>query len=425
MPPAGIAAAATSLVIPTIDASHMDTVLLSSSLTRGVGGVQTILRDLAGGIEKSGRRVRFVHETALPGIRMIETDNALGFRSFGCPMPVLVRHSVLLTLPVLLIYAPVALFHLARLLRRERISVINGHYLEPYFIYLAFAGWLMRIPVVISVHGADVDVYTEQPLMRRLACDLTMRLAARIVACSNALAVQTARLCPDARGKVTFIHNAIRPSEDESAGRPGVPPTPFWLFASRHVAKKGIDVLLRAFARIAADVPEASLVLVGDGPLLVEHQKLAGSLGVERRVLFVGGVPHVDVKSFIDACAVFVLPSRSEPFGLVILEAALSRKGIVATRVGGVPEILTDGVDGVLVDPDDPDALATQVVRLLRSPDLTDRLGAEAHRTLMARFSWARWIHDYLDAFDATTDGPDPGDDAAIRTYQRASRVRR
>src|SRR5215471_19857134 len=123
MPPAGIAAAATSLVIPTIDASHMDTVLLSSSLTRGVGGVQTILRDLAGGIEKSGRRVRFVHETALPGIRMIETDNALGFRSFGCPMPVLVRHSVLLTLPVLLIYAPVALFHLARLLRRERISV--------------------------------------------------------------------------------------------------------------------------------------------------------------------------------------------------------------------------------------------------------------------------------------------------------------
>jgi glycosyltransferase involved in cell wall biosynthesis len=379
----------------------MDAVLLSSSFTTGAGGVQTVLRDLARGIQQNGRPVRFVHETSLPRIHMVEAENALGYRSFGCPMPVLVKDSLFLSVPILFIYVPVALYQLIRLLRRERIAVINAHYLEPYFVYLALAGWLTQIPVVISVHGADVDVYHEQPVVRRLACYVAMRLAARIVACSNALAVETVRACPDARAKVTVIHNALGPSQHRAMTTPDPLPTPFILCVSRHVAKKGIDILLRAFVRIAADVPDASLVLVGDGPLFEQHRRLAESLGVERPILFVGSIPQIEVKSFIDACAVFVLPSRSEPFGVVILEAARSGKAIVATRVGGVPEILTDGVDALLVNPDDPDGLAAHVVRLLRSPALRDRLGDAAQRTLRTRFSWTRWIADYLDTFEA------------------------
>ena len=110
---------------------------------------------------------------------------------------------------------------------------------------------------------------------------------------------------------------------------------PFLLCVCRHVHKKGVDTLLRAFALIRRDVPDMSLVLVGDGPLLEEHQALARTLRIETRVVFAGNVAHADVPAFFAACTMFVLPSRAEPFGMVLLEAAYYKKAIVCTRVGG------------------------------------------------------------------------------------------
>ena len=95
-----------------------------------------------------------------------------------------------------------------------------------------------------------------------------------------------------------------------------------------------------------------------------------------------------------------MLPSRAEPFGLVLLEAAYHKKGIVCTRVGGVPEIITDGVNGVLVEPDDPAGMAAQIVALLRNPELAERLGDQAYATLMTRFLWKDRIHDYIEIYE-------------------------
>jgi glycosyltransferase involved in cell wall biosynthesis len=380
--------------------TRMESILLSSSQLQ-TGGVQTVIDDLAGGLEQSGRRICFVHQASLPQLRMVESANQLGYRSFGCPMPVLVRHSVLLTLLIVPIYLPVALFHLARLIRRERVSIVNCHYLEPYFVYLVVAARLMRRPVFVSVHGADVEDYQTLRSVEWFACRLAMRCATQIIGCSKSLAQQAAEACPEVRDKVTFIHNALRPIPRQPVITPRVLPKRFVLCVSRHVRKKGIDVLLRSFATIAADVADVSLVIVGGGPLFEDHRSLADSLGVDERVVFVDSVPHAEVKAFIEACELFVLPSRAEPFGLVILEAASSGKPIVATCVGGVPEILSDGVNGILVSPDDPAALAAQIIRLLRSPEVAARLGAEANGTLPTRFAWTKWVRDYLDVFEA------------------------
>jgi glycosyltransferase involved in cell wall biosynthesis len=166
------------------------------------------------------------------------------------------------------------------------------------------------------------------------------------------------------------------------------------------VRKKGVDTLLHAFARVLRDCPQLTLATVGDGPLLDEHRRLASSLGIENHVTFVGPVSHGNIAPFYSGCELFVLPSRDEPFGLVLLEAAQQKKAIVCTRVGGVPEIVSNGVDGVIVEADDPAAMALEIVGLIRDPARREILGRQAQQTLLTRFLWADRIHDYLAVYE-------------------------
>jgi glycosyltransferase involved in cell wall biosynthesis len=168
----------------------------------------------------------------------------------------------------------------------------------------------------------------------------------------------------------------------------------------RHVYKKGVDTLLRAFALVLRECPTHSLVLVGDGPLFDEHKALARTLDIVSDVVFVGSVAHDGVSSFLSGCTLFVLPSRAEPFGLVLLEAAYQKKAVVCTRVGGVPEIIVDGVNGVMVAPDDPASMAAQIVGLIGDPRRRELLGAHAYETLLARFLWKDRIQDYIAIYE-------------------------
>jgi len=324
-------------------------------------------------------------------------------------MPVVVRNSPLLSLLVFLISLPITLFHLTRLMRRKKIDVVNCHFLGEYFIHLLIAARLLRIPFIVSVHGAEVDGYAVSSTASRFVYRLIMRGADRIVACSEALARQTADVFPDVRLKITCVHNGLNPSNYSESPQTPVLPRPFLLCACRHVHKKGVDTLLRAFALIQRKCATLTLVLLGDGPLFEEHKALARTLGIESRVVFVGSVTHAEVWSFFAACSLFVLPSRAEPFGLVVLEAAYHKKGIICTRVGGVPEIIENGVNGVLVEPDDPAGMAAQILALSLNPELAERLGVQAYATLMTRFLWKDRIHDYIEIYEGSAQ-PSPVD---------------
>jgi glycosyltransferase involved in cell wall biosynthesis len=383
--------------------SRVANILISSAHINGVGGVQLVLRNLVTGLRNSGRRVAFAYQTALPSFSLEQTTNSLGCRAFGCAMPALVRNSAVLSVCAFLMYLPIALFHLSRVLRRERIDLINCHFLDPYFVHLVIAARVVGVPVLVSVHGADIDAYADAPALQRFYCRLIMRGATRVIACSEALARHTLAAFPMLGDRVTCVYNGLDLAQPQTPQPIGLP-HPFVLSVCRHVRKKGIDVLLRAFARIAGELPDTSLVLVGGGPLLDEHKRLAAELGIETRVLFVGDVPHDRVGAYFDACTLFVLASRAEPFGLVILEAARARTGIIATRVDGVAEILTDGMDAMLVEPDDPEALADQIAYLLHNAALAEQLGVQAYRTLITRFLWNDRIHDYIEVFQEAAD---------------------
>jgi glycosyltransferase involved in cell wall biosynthesis len=146
-----------------------------------------------------------------------------------------------------------------------------------------------------------------------------------------------------------------------------------------------VDLAIRAFAGVSTNVDDAALVLVGEGE---EHQsllKLISTYGLEKRVFLLGFVP--DVRQYLAAADVFLMPSRKEgmPFGL--LEAGRAGLPVIAARVGGIPEVVEHGQNGLLIRPNDIDGLADAMTRLLTDREEAMRLGAELKKTVAGKFS--------------------------------------
>jgi glycosyltransferase involved in cell wall biosynthesis len=219
------------------------------------------------------------------------------------------------------------------------------------------------------------------------------------------MARQTAEVFPFATQKITHVHNGLTLSD--LPADPGVPPidSPFLLMVARQVSKKATDTLLHAFALLERQFPELRLVVVGGGPMLEDNRRLAHRLGVASRTLFVGDIPHADALRYFATCSVVVVPSRAEPFGLVVLEGAYYKKPMVCTRVGGIPEIVSDGVSAFLVDRDDHVAMADRIAALLCDPQVADSLGAQAYRTLMRNFRSEDRVKDYIAVYERADGG--------------------
>jgi glycosyltransferase involved in cell wall biosynthesis len=167
-------------------------------------------------------------------------------------------------------------------------------------------------------------------------------------------------------------------------------PAPYVLFVGRLASNKGLLDLVTAFERVARTDPELRLVLLGaDGGWASRVEARARELGVADRVHRVGFVADdALLASAYRGAVLLVLPSEYEAFGLVLLEAMTQGTPVVASRVGGIPEIVTDGATGLLVPPHDPTSLAEAIARLRADPALARRLGEAGRTDVVPRFSW-------------------------------------
>jgi glycosyltransferase involved in cell wall biosynthesis len=167
------------------------------------------------------------------------------------------------------------------------------------------------------------------------------------------------------------------------------PPSGPALCIANLIAYKGHDVLLDAFARAVEDVPHAMLWLAGTGPELTALPGRAAALGIGDRVEFLGSVGNVG--PLLEACAFTVLASRSEGMPNVVLESLASGRPVIASAVGGVPELLQGG-GGILVPPDDAEAFAAAMIELWSDPVRAAAVGEVGRREVASRFSLERMV---------------------------------
>jgi glycosyltransferase involved in cell wall biosynthesis len=352
-----------------------------------IGGVAAAIGNLANYLRDRGHDVFFFHPAETLCLRRRMTK--LGFRGFRLrlQMPVEQR-SPALTVPVFVALLPILLLQLLYLLWRYRIQVINVHYPVDRFVYFAVCRSLLPVSLITSIHGADV--FPNGTRAGRYSRWLKFLLATtdRIVAPSKRFRDDFLNVFPELAAKTTFIHHGVNLHEMKAlcGDHPIDRGSPYILCISAYKEQKALDVLIRAFPEVSRKHPSIRLTLVGAGHLRREMETLARSLGIGDRVEFLGPKSRREVAQLLRGCEVFVLPSRSETFGIVILEAMAYEKPIVATSVGGIPEIIESGKNGVLVEPDDPAALSEAITAVLDGRELKHSIARNGYRTVERHF---------------------------------------
>src|SRR5699024_10937929 len=174
---------------------------------------------------------------------------------------------------------------------------------------------------------------------------------------------------------------------------------PVLLSVSRFVARKGQDQLIRAMPRILAVVPDALLLLVGDGPYRQRLESMTDQLDVRSHVMFAGAVSWEEAPAWFDAANVFAMPCRTrfgglepEALGIVCLEAQATGVPVLVGRSGGAPETVRHGETGYVVDPRDPEDIAERVIELLADPEHARDLGRRGRAWVQREWGWQRSV---------------------------------
>jgi glycosyltransferase involved in cell wall biosynthesis len=302
-----------------------------------------------------------------------------------------------------LLELPSALRQLNRLIKKENIAVVNLH-------YPTLAGWnfiLLKLlgmfsgKIIISVHGLDLQNAQSFRGPARFLWKMLLKSGDSVVSCSDSLKQSVLSFCPGAR--CIAIYNGIAPARLLAEMESGYSPSPL-MDGARYIInvgtfehKKGQDVLISAFSTIADKFPDILLVLIGrDGPMHSELDTLIGDLGLANRVIMFKDMPHGKVSAMMKRAYLFALPSRIEPFGIVLLEAGLFGVPVIATKTGGVPEIISDGENGILVEPDDALALAREMAHVLENPTIGNAIGERLRQEVLLRFTWEIACEQYL-----------------------------
>lgn len=165
------------------------------------------------------------------------------------------------------------------------------------------------------------------------------------------------------------------------------------LHVGRFAPQKNHHLLIEAFASAVKEYPGMQLWLVGDGPMRAEVEGLVKEKGLEKKVLFFGVTSNV--VDFMISSDIFVLSSDWEGFGLVLVEAMATAKPVVATAVDAVPELINDGITGILVPPRNPETLANAVLCLAKDPELRQKMGKAAQERAVAMFDISRTAREY------------------------------
>jgi glycosyltransferase involved in cell wall biosynthesis len=291
--------------------------------------------------------------------------------------------------------SPALIWRLRRMGASGAYDAFHAHLVHADWHVAATRVFRLELPLVTSKHNHD-------PFRELWPVRLIERWAAgaydEVIAISDSLASFTRRWTGVDATTVRYGLSAPSTPHVRPSARPSL------LAVGRLEPQKGFDVLVRAMTLVRQDVPEVELLIAGEGPERQRLEVIASELGLQHAVRLLGR--RDDVAALMESAWLLVHPARWEGFGLVLLEAMRGALPIVATRVGGIPEVVEDAVTGVLVPPEDPQRLAEAIIPLLRDRTRAQALGRAGFDRLRKEFSPDRMASD------------------TVAVYKRAIRVR-
>jgi glycogen synthase len=286
------------------------------------------------------------------------------------------------------------------ILRRHKTDLLHVQCVSSNAHYALMARHALGLPLIVTSQGErTMDAgrsYERSPYMN-LVMRRVLAEANHITACSKNTFDDLELYCGSQFGKRGgVIYNGIC-ADDFHAARAYTHAKPYILGIGRMVPQKGFDVLIEAFAK--AGLQSHDLLIAGEGPERNTLEQLSQKHGLTGSVHFIGRADRETAASLFKGCSFFVLPSRQEPMGIVNLEAMASGKAVIASRTGGVPEIVIENETGLLVPPADATALAEALRRLADNDLLRARLGMAGEKRA-ENFTWAAIANSYRHIYE-------------------------
>lgn len=371
--------------------SPLTVALIASSYHPHIGGVEQHTAQVAAGLLARGHRVE-VWTVARDGIAGVREVEGVTVRDLPAPLP-------RMSLAGVAGFAgrfPLAMRHWMHACRALRPDVLHVQCFGPNGIYAQILSRLMRKPLVVSSHGETVgddhNVFDTSLVLRR-GLSRAVTAATIVTGCAPSVARDL-----EARFGATdvgVVPNGVHLAGDRGGPRLPTPHRRLIAAAGRLEHNKGFDLLIKALPQLPSDT---RLTVIGDGSQRAALLRLAEELGVAARVDLPGVRRPEEVMEVFRAADVVVVPSRMESFGIVVLEGWAVGTPVVATSLAGPADFMTDGVDGLLVDPTDSDALASAVGSILADDKLWRRL-SEGGWSAVQGYTWAQVVTDYVRSY--------------------------
>ena len=283
------------------------------------------------------------------------------------------------------------------------LDLLHVHYAMPFAASAYLARELIRprsLGVVTTLHGTDITVVGVEPAFFRVT-QFTIQSSDRVTAVSRFLKERTEKSFGITR-PIEVIYNFVDPAvftpRRRTAMRLAPPHTSVIMHASNFRPVKNISAVIKVFSEVRKQLP-AKLVMVGDGPDKAGAEQLARELEIQRDVLFLGNQDCME--ELLPLADVFLLPSSSESFGLVALEAMCAEVPVVASNLGGLPEVVEHGVTGFLHDPRSIDGFVSSVLKLLKSERLRRTMGRRGRQVARQKFDVNDMVDRYIKVYES------------------------
>ncbi len=279
----------------------------------------------------------------------------------------------------------------SRVIKRENIDLIHSHWLLPQGIVGALIQMTLKIPHIASVHGTDIHIIHSHrslhPLLQFISKNTNFittnsNHSSRLV--QDIISHTSTRVIPMGIDSKEFTEYSINNQSEKKT----------ILFVGRLITWKGVHILIEATNILKEKKCNIQVMIVGDGPNRDELINFSKRMMVDSIVHFLGKISRHELLSYYKMADVFVLPSilhknQTEGLGVVLLEAMASGIPVIGSNIGGIPDIIENKVNGLLVPPGDPVALANSIYYIINNPDRSEKFKDEGFFTVKNRFSWS------------------------------------